>query len=159
MAYRIRSAIPTDQEAVEEVVRAAYQPWVEVVGSRPGPMDADYASLIADGRVHVVVAEGAPGLNPSVGGVLVQAVEASALLIENVAVHPVHQRRGLGLALVTYAEATAQRSRLSAIRLFTHEQMATNIAWYEKLGFVISGMEPIESGHLVHLTKSVPSAD
>ena len=83
----------------------------------------------------------ARGLYLSVGGVLVHAMEESALIIENVAVHPMHQRRGLGLALVTYAEATAQRSRLGAMRLFTHERMATNIAWYEKLGFVITGMD------------------
>ena len=44
------------------------------------------------------------------------------------------------------------------MRLFTHERMATNIAWYEKLGFVISGMEPIESGRLVHMRKTLPGA-
>ena len=158
MEYRIRLASPTDREAVEEVVRAAYEPWVEVVGGRPGPMDADYASLIADGRVHVAVADSALGLHPSIGGVLVQAIEESALLIENVAVHPAHQRRGLGLALIRFAEGTACARGLAVVRLYTHERMATNLAWYEKLRYVISGTEPIESGRLVHLHKAIPGA-
>ena len=156
MEYRIRLATATDQEAVEEVTHAAYQPWVEVIGGRPGPMDADYASLIADAKVHVAVADADSDLHPSVGGVLVQAVEESALLIENVAVHPAHQRRGLGLALMTFAESTARGNGLGFMRLFTHERMATNIAWYERLGFVISGTEPIGSGRLVHLRKTIP---
>jgi ribosomal protein S18 acetylase RimI-like enzyme len=121
-------------------------------------MDADFASLIGDGKVYVAVADSALGLHPSVGGVLVQAIEESALLIENVAVHPAHQRRGLGLALITFAEDTARARGLAAVRLYTHERMVTNIAWYEKLRFVISGTEPIDSGRLVHLRKAIPDA-
>ena len=71
---------------------------------------------------------------------------------------PAHQRRGLGLALITFAEETARASGLAAVRLYTHERMATNIAWYEQLGYVISGTEPIESGRLVHLSKSIAGA-
>ena len=158
MDHRIRLATRADQQAVEEVTRAAYQPWVQVVGGRPGPMDADFASLIADGRVHVAVPNGVPEPHPSVAGVLVQTMEADVLLIENVAVHPAHQRRGLGLALIRFAEDTARRCGLTTVRLFTHERMATNIAWYEQLGFVISGTEPIASGRLVHLRKAIPDA-
>ena len=158
MDHRIRLATRADQQAVEEVTRAAYQPWVQIVGGRPGPMDADFASLIADGRVHVAVPNGVPEPHPSVAGVLVQAMEADVLLIENVAVHPAHQRSGLGLALIRFAEDTARRCGLTTVRLFTHERMATNIAWYEQLGFVISGTEPIASGRLVHLRKAIPDA-
>jgi ribosomal protein S18 acetylase RimI-like enzyme len=156
--YLIRLATRADQEGAEEVTRAAYEPWVEVVGGRPGPMDADFASLIGERKVHVAVADGTSGRHPSVAGVLVQAIEESALLIENVAVQPAHQRRGLGLALITFAEETARASGLAAVRLYTHERMATNIAWYEQLGYVISGTEPIESGQLVHLSKSIAGA-
>jgi len=156
--YRIRLGTSADQATVEEVTRAAYQPWVAVVGGRPGPMDSDFASLIADRKVQVAVTEQVAELHLSVGGVLVQALEDDALLIENVAVHPAHQRRGLGLALIRFAEDTARARGLSAVRLFTHERMATNIAWYEELGFVISGTEPIESGRLVHMRKTLSGA-
>jgi ribosomal protein S18 acetylase RimI-like enzyme len=154
--YRIRLATTADQQAVEEVTRAAYQPWVQVVGGRPAPMDADFATLIADERVHVAAHEGVPEPPRPVAGVLVQAIEDSALLIENIAVHPAHQRRGVGLALVTFAEATARERGLTVVRLFTHERMVTNIVWYEQLGFVITGTEPIASGRLVHLRKATP---
>ncbi len=158
VGYQIRVATATDQAAVEEVTRASYQPWVAVIGGRPRPMDADYESLIGAGKVFVAVADGALGLQRSVGGVLVQAIEQSALLIENIAVHPAHQRRGLGLALITFAEDTAHARGLTAVRLYTHERMAANIAWYEELGYVISGTEPIVSGRLVHLRKPIPDA-
>jgi hypothetical protein len=50
----VRPAGEGDRAAVEEIVGAAYRPWVAVIGGRPRPLDADYAALIADRRVHVV---------------------------------------------------------------------------------------------------------
>ncbi len=95
-------------------------------------MDEDYAALIADGKVHVAVAD-------QVGGLIVLAAEADALVIENVAVAPEHQSRGLGRQLIEFAEASAVRLGLRNTRLFTHERMVTNITWYERHGYVISG--------------------
>lgn len=113
-------------------------------------MDEDFASLIADGKVHVAVAD-------QVAGVIVLTTVADALLIENLAVAREHQRRGLGRQLISFAEATAVRRGLPTARLFTHERMVTNIAWYEKLGYVISGTEQVDFGRLVHMHKSLPS--
>ncbi|WP_165821317.1 GNAT family N-acetyltransferase [Nocardioides gansuensis] len=148
MTYQIRRATARDLAAVEQVVFSAYEPWVDIVGGRPGPMDEDFAALIADGKVHVAVAD-------EVAGLIVLATVDDALLIENVAVAPDHQGRGLGRQLITFAEATAVRRGLRTARLFTHERMTTNITWYERHGYVISGMEPLPFGRLVHLRKSL----
>ena len=49
----IRPAGQADRTAVESIVRAAYSVYVGRMGREPGPMSADYASLIEAGRVHV----------------------------------------------------------------------------------------------------------
>ncbi|MFC6931783.1 hypothetical protein ACFQHO_16530 [Actinomadura yumaensis] len=83
---RIRPAVPADRRAVEEVVEAAYAPWAEVIGVRPLPMVADYAALIAAGRVHVTA--------PALDALIVLVPEPDALYVDNVAVAPAAQGRG-----------------------------------------------------------------
>jgi hypothetical protein len=56
MKAMIRLAVVSDLAVIEEIVRDAYEPWVQVIGGRPAPMDADYAPLIAarKGRSRVL---------------------------------------------------------------------------------------------------------
>jgi predicted N-acetyltransferase YhbS len=145
---RIRTATPADQNAIEEIVADAYGPWVERIGGRPAPMDADYEALIAEGAVHVV------GSDP-VDALIVLEAEDDVLLVENVAVRPERQGRGLGRLLLGYAEKTARRRGLPAVRLFTHELMTDNVALYQRLGYAVTHEQPIPGGHLVHLRKEL----
>ncbi len=61
MTYAIRPATAGDRVAVERITLRAYQPWVDVVGGRPGPMDDDFAARIAGRRVYVAVASAETG--------------------------------------------------------------------------------------------------
>lgn len=142
----VRLAAEADRAAVEEIVRDAYAPWVPVVGGRPRPLDADYAALIAAGQVHVIGDDGVDGL-------IVLVPEAGALLVENVAVRPALHGRGTGRRLLAFAEDEARRRGLPAVRLYTHERMASNLRLYALLGYVETGREPAGPAHLVHLTK------
>jgi ribosomal protein S18 acetylase RimI-like enzyme len=153
MPDAIRVAAATDRAAVEEIVREAYRPWVPVVGGRPQPMDADYARLIADGRVYVTgpAGEAAPGAG--LDGLIVLVPEEDGLLVENVAVRPGLHGRGIGRRLMAFAEEEARRRGLPAVRLYTHERMTRNIDLYEALGYQQTGREPIGGGDLVHLRK------
>ena len=147
----LRTATATDLAAVEELVRAAYEPWVPVVGGRPAPLDADYAALIWTGRVYLTGPDGAPD------GLIVLVPEPDALLVENVAVTPRRHGQGIGRRLLAFAEAEAVRLGLPAVRLYTHERMARNIALYERLGYVRTGEQPIGNRtSIVHLRKAVP---
>jgi GNAT superfamily N-acetyltransferase len=148
-----RLAVPPDQSAIEDVVRAAYEPWVEVIGTRPGPMDADYASLIAAGSVYVT---GSGGAQSWLDALIVLIPEDGALLVENVAVRPDRKWRGIGRRLLAFAEDEARRRRLPAVRLYTHAWMTTNISLYESLGYNITECQSIgTAGHLVHLRKQL----
>ena len=142
----MRLAEQSDVVAVERLVRDAYTPWIEIIGMRPLPMEADYAALVAAGRVHVT-----DGLE----GLVVLVPEDGVLLVENVAVRPELHGRGIGRALMAYAEDEARRLGLRALRLYTNVKMAANIALYESLGYVETGREGIEGRAAVLMRKQL----
>lgn len=92
-------------------------------------MRADYGTLIAEGSVHVAAYDG------EVCGVLVLKPAERHMLIENVAVNPDYQGRGLGQKLMRFAEQQAAESGLREVWLYTNELMTENIAFYGWLGY------------------------
>jgi ribosomal protein S18 acetylase RimI-like enzyme len=147
---RIRRATAADVHAAAEITRAAYAPWVPVVGREPAPMAADHTALAEDGALWLAeTATGAPV------GVLVLRSRADHLLIESVAVTPEAQHAGVGRALLAFAEDHARAASLPELRLYTHQRMAANIALYERLGYRVT--RSIEEGGFarVHMAKPV----
>ena len=125
----IRPALRDDVESIRSLVERAYSPWVPVIGRRPGPMDWDYAALVEGGDVYVWAA-------PAVSGLLIlRPADGGALMVENVAVDPSAQGRGLGPLLLDFAEAQARERGIGELRLYTHERMTSNIELYERLGW------------------------
>ena len=143
----VRLATDADVPLVEKLVRAAYEPWAERIGFRPLPLDADYQALVAHGQVFVTA--------PDVDGVLVLSSEPDALGVDNVAVRPDAQRRGIGGRLMSYALERAADGDFSTVRLYTHSLMTDNIAWYASLGFVETAREPLPVGERVHMAKQL----
>ena len=127
----IRPAEPGDAAAVRDLVRTAYASYVERIGKEPAPMLEDYAALIRAGEVWVLAGEA----DGEVLGVLVMRPAGDHLFVDNVAVAPGHQGRGLGRELLAFAEERARRDGLPEIRLYTNEKMHENLALYAKLGF------------------------
>jgi ribosomal protein S18 acetylase RimI-like enzyme len=128
--FSLRSASAEDAVRVAELVRAAYEHYVERIGMLPGPMTEDYARVIGDRQVTVAEVDG------TMVGVIVLGVDAEGFVIENVAVHPSQRGRGLGRALLQLAEAEAARSGFDTIHLYTHEKMTENLALYSRIGYV-----------------------
>ncbi|MEQ5840328.1 GNAT family N-acetyltransferase [Paraburkholderia acidicola] len=124
-----RRAVPADRQAIEEIVRHAYSPYISRIGRPPGPMSDDYEVLIAAGRVYVVEVEGA------IQGILVLVPEPDAMLLDNVAVAPSARGTGIGRSLLEYAEHSARAAGYRVIRLYTHETMTENIALYARIGY------------------------
>jgi ribosomal protein S18 acetylase RimI-like enzyme len=132
-AALIRPATETDLDAVCEIVAEAYGVYIPRMGVEPGPMRADYAALIGDGVLHVAEIDG------RVAGILVIFAEPDHLLLDNVAVDPDWQGRGIGRALIAYAEAAARAAGHAEIRLYTHEKMVENQRLYTALGYEETG--------------------
>ena len=132
MTHELRKAVSADRPAVEAIVAAAYSPYIARIGRRPGPMLDDYGTLIDEGCVHAVVADGV------VQGILVLHPEQDAMRLDNVAVAPAAQGRGYGRILLDFAERTAAAAGFSSVRLYTNEAMTENVALYARLGYVES---------------------
>lgn len=143
----LRRAGPLDAAGIGELVRAAYEGYTELIGRTPIPMLADYEVVVRDHEVWVLEAAG------EVVAVLELVAEPDRLWIENVAVAPGWQGRGLGRRLLRHAEDEARRRGLPALGLLTNERYVANIAMYERYGFVETHREPHLGTDLVHFRK------
>lgn len=130
----IRRAAPADRAAVEAIVTAAYSKYVERIGKPPGPMLDDYVALIAAGAVSAWTEP-----DGTITALIVLLPKPDHLLLDNIAVHPDSQSRGLGRRLIAFAESEARRLGHAELRLYTHATMTENIALYRRLGFAETG--------------------
>jgi ribosomal protein S18 acetylase RimI-like enzyme len=128
----IRLATPADLGAIRACAEAAYARYIPRIGRRPAPMDADYATLIADGCVWVA----------GDGAALAYAAFwplGDHLYLDAIAVLPEAAGQGLGRALMDHAEGVARAQGLGAIRLYTNAAMTENLTLYPYLGFNQTG--------------------
>ncbi len=125
-----RPAVAADVPALAEVARQAYAPYVERMGEQPAPMTADYDAVVAGGEVWVAEDD------QRIIGMLSLVAESGYLLVENVAVVPEAQGKGVGNALMRLAEDRAAASGLAELRLYTNAVMTENLHYYPRRGYV-----------------------
>ena len=128
--YALRAANDADAAKVTALVNAAYGHYVDQIGMVPRPMTDDYAEVIKNYRVTLADS------NQTILGVIVLTVTDEGFLIDNVAVDPSYRGKGVGKALLAFAEAEARRVGFDSIYLYTHEKMAENIALYTRIGYI-----------------------
>lgn len=150
MAPIFRPARTDEGPLLREITRIAYAKWVEPIGREPRPMVADHDAAVREHVVEFV----------EMDGKVVAAVELvpcdGHLLIENIAVRPEAQRRGLGDTILERAEQVARALKLPVMRLYTHSRMGSNVDWYLKRGYAIEREEPFGNGNRVHFVKTLP---
>ncbi len=125
----VRRAVPADAQAVGELVRAAYAHYVARLGQEPYPMTLDYAVVVAGGNTWVAQDD------VRLVGVLVLEHAADHVLVENLAVLPGAQGAGIGSRLLRHAEDEARARGVPEVRLYTHELMTENRAYYPRRGY------------------------
>ncbi len=130
----IRPAQQEDLAAVVACAEAAYAKYVERIGRKPAPMVADFAAQIDQGLVFV-----ASDHDQAMLGYVVCYGRGDHLHLENVAVHPQAQGRGVGRALIAFAEGKARSEGLVAVELYTNAKMSENLALYPALGYHETG--------------------
>jgi N-acetylglutamate synthase-like GNAT family acetyltransferase len=126
----IRKARANEADAVRDVVSAAYERYVAVIGTAPGPMLDDYAARIAADQVWVLEDAG------EIAGVLVLEDGPDCFLLDNIAIWPDRQGQGFGRSLLDFSEAEAARAGWDTITLYTNALMVENIAIYTARGYV-----------------------
>ncbi len=128
----IRKARPEDAAACTALARTAYASYVPLIGRDPPPMLQEFPADIAAGRVWVAG-------NPPEGYVVAYPKDAESWLLENVAVAPDAQGKGLGRRLISHAEQMAQGAGAKAVVLYTNARMEANLRLYPRLGYVETG--------------------
>jgi ribosomal protein S18 acetylase RimI-like enzyme len=93
-------------------------------------MTWDYAEFVGEWEVTVAEDDGV------IVGLVAVGETDEGFAVENVAVHPEHQGRGLGRTLLELAETEARDAGFDSIYLFTHEKMTENQALYARIGYV-----------------------
>ena len=145
----IRLASREDTATVSAITDAAYSKYIQRLGRKPEPMTGNYVDLISKHSVYLLLIGDQPV------GVLVLKYEPDQTLIWSVAIHPEHQREGLGLHLLEHAEHEALAHGNKSIRLYTNSLFVENIALYKRLGYEESRREPFLGSTVVHMTKTL----
>lgn len=141
----LRRAVAGDLPAIRALIEAAYARYLTRMDKPPAPMLRDYGPSVEEGTTWVV---GSP-----VAAVLTLYPRADHLYVENVAVDPGAQGRGLGRALLEFAEREAAARGLHRMALVTHEVMTENQAIYAKLGYTEVGRRAEDGYRRVYLEK------
>ncbi|MGO9772347.1 MAG: GNAT family N-acetyltransferase [Roseiarcus sp.] len=145
----LRRAVAADAAAIRELTRQAYSKWVPVIGREPKPMSADYDEALRTNRFDLLF------VDARLAALVETIAQADGLLIENVAVAPALQGRGLGRRLIAHAERLAASLGYGEIRLYTNKLFAENVSLYRKLGYRVDGEEPFNGGWRVNMSKPV----
>ena len=124
--------------------------YIPRLGKPPGPMLESYDRVIAERAVYVVEGRG------RVIGVLVLTTDDEGLLLENVAVDPRYRGKGVGKALLQFAEAEARRRGFGAIHLYTNAVMTENQLLYAKIGYAEYARREEMGYARIYMRKALP---
>lgn len=146
-AGRITAAVHADAPVLEDIVDRAYRQripgaWTTEHGRVTGRRitAAGISDLIDDSAVELLVARDYTGPGSHDGCILLQWPHGGdAPELGLFAVEPTTQGRGVGRALVNALERHAAARGYSAVRLMVLEDRPEITAWYERLGYSLTG--------------------
>ncbi|UDL91018.1 GNAT family N-acetyltransferase [Mesorhizobium sp. PAMC28654] len=147
VVVNLRPAGQADAAAIRDIVRAAYDKWVPVIGREPLPMRADYEKAVAEHPFELAVADG------RIVGMIETMLADDHLWIENVCVAPQAQGRGIGRLLLEQAERKAIEAGRRELRLLTNGAFEANVSLYKRHGYTIDREEPFMNGMTVYMSK------
>ena len=152
---RIRPATPADLPRLQDIERAAGEPFrtlgmPEIADDEPPALDllerfrkAGHA-WVAE-TTEAAEAAGPRGVGRLVAYLIGEPVD-SAFHVEQVSVHPDAAHRGLGRALVAYAADRARDRGLTGLTLTTFAEVPWNAPYYERIGFRILAESELTPG-------------
>lgn len=148
----IQRARPEDASIVRRIALDAYRPYIRRIGRKPAPMLADYAALVAAGKVWIrsEIAE-------IVGFIILSEME-DALVVQNFAVHPERHGEGHGRALLNFAEMRAKRRGLPRLAASFDSKMTEISSIGAALGWRETGRRREGGGDRVFFEKMVAGA-
>jgi GNAT superfamily N-acetyltransferase len=134
--YRISAARPADLALLPEIELAAA---MLLAGHAPESVLGETTShdilkvAQRQGRLWVAIADDVP-----VGFAHVGVLDVDTVHLEEIDVHPVHGRRGLGARLVTHVCRWAADAGYRSVTLTTFRDIPWNMPFYARLGFTVA---------------------
>lgn len=125
----LRRAVASDAGAVLALTRMAYTQWVPLIGREPKPMTANYQSAVAEHMIDLWEESG------ELLALIEMIPEVNFLLVENIAVRPGQQGRGVGRQLLHHAERLARSSGFDNVQLYTNAAFESNLHFYIRRGY------------------------
>jgi ribosomal protein S18 acetylase RimI-like enzyme len=153
----LRQASTDDVAELRAIAAEAYAIYIPRIGRPPAPVTADYAAAVARREAWAAVDDQIQG-EGKILGLVVLVARPDHLLLENIAVRPSAQRRGIGARLLTLAEQEAARLGLGEIRLYTHVTMTENQAYYPRHGYRLTHRAEQDGFQRVFFTKRLATA-
>ncbi|MCZ4514879.1 GNAT family N-acetyltransferase [Streptomyces sp. ActVer] len=138
---RIRPATPADLPLLQDIERAAGEPFrtlgmTEIADDEPPALELLERFRKAG---HAWIAEGDEAEGDGEAGrpvaYLVGEPVDGAFHIEQVSVHPDAAHRGVGRTLIAYAADRARDQGLTGLTLTTFTEVPWNAPYYERIGF------------------------
>lgn len=122
-----------DHFRITEIERAAGESFrninMAIVADDQPISRQDFQRFVTDHGAFVWLVDGV-----IIAYLLLEQVDGAAH-IEQVTVHPVHARRGIGAQLIVVADSWARERGLPAVTLTTFRDVPWNAPYYERLGF------------------------
>lgn len=125
----LRRAGASDAQAVLALTRMAYSQWVPLIGREPKPMTADYERAVAEHMIDLWEESG------ELLALIEMIPEVNFLLVENIAVRPGQQGRGVGEKLLHHAEQLALSLGFDNVQLYTNSAFESNLQFYARRGY------------------------
>ncbi|NQV43302.1 MAG: GNAT family N-acetyltransferase [Rhodospirillales bacterium] len=147
----IRVAELDDISLMEAIAEAAYGPYVERMGCRPAPMDADFVAHVSRHEAYVVQDK------HGIGGFVVTYPKLDGQFVENVAVAAERRGTGLGRKLCNFTEIEARRRKLPKVYLYTNVKMTENLTYYKRLGYAETNRVTEDGFDRVYMEKQLTS--
>ncbi|MGX1915744.1 GNAT family N-acetyltransferase [Streptomyces phaeochromogenes] len=164
---RIRPATPADLPLLQDIERAAGEPFrtlgmTEIADDEPPALEllerfrkAGHA-WIAEAESEGDEAEGDGDAGRPVAYLIGEPLD-DAFHIEQVSVHPDAAHRGVGRTLIAYAADRARDQGLTGLTLTTFTEVPWNAPYYERIGFrpltdpeLTSGLRKIQAAESAH---------
>ena len=126
MLFRIAKL--EDHKIIMAIAQKAYEKYVERMGKEPAPMrpviqKEDVVFVCEDNKQVIAFA------------ILVKINDQ--IILDSIAVDPLHQKKGIGNNFIKYIEQYLIKQKINKYQLYTNEKMFENIDWYQKIGFKI----------------------
>lgn len=129
----IRNATAAEVQECENVLRAAFEDYVQKLGRKQSEDAYSWLPEAASQKRVLVAID-----NSVIHGVAICAVSSGSWSIEQVAVNPRSQGRGIGSALIERIEQDATAAGVHILELDTAEIMTDLLRLYRRHGFEIA---------------------